>query len=488
MATKKQPKIKNLTTESTKSLKNEKTQSQINSKPPFQPLSFSTIWNNPPGFTIKSSYDYAFLRKVRCHPTVTLGLAIHGIPVRASKWNYVAKDNAPKEALELIEKQLENLRPYIVDQALHSITYGWQPFEIVWENKDNYICVKNLKPLLHDKTSVLVNEHGSFEGLSVDANKTELGTFKSMVFSHNAEYGFLYGKSQLENIVGSFLASEDITKRLAQFITKVAGSQILVWYPEGESIDSNNATVTNFEMAQALLKELSTGNGVAAPSTIHPSADMFVNSGMKPDNYRAWSIEYLNSETTDHATGLDTSLRYFDAQLLRGLLVPERTALESTGGGTKAESDVQGSWSINASNQTLEEIVRHLNWYLIPKILELNFGEKVKDSIQVIPEPVESAKLTLLRELVRMTFSPSNPELALQVMDMDKILEQLGIPTMGEQVVANVVDDMLIQKEMQQEMQQEQADQYNNDNGNKANGTPDNKPRANEKPNNDKKE
>lgn len=121
-----------------------------------------------------TDFTYAQCREFRKDATVSLVREVAPGPILAANWTVEGEN---EEWVERIKEDIDRIRNQFLLQAVRGLNdFGWMPFEKVWyKDTDGYVRLKKLKALLHDHTHILVNAHGSFEGLQQDdINKTTI--------------------------------------------------------------------------------------------------------------------------------------------------------------------------------------------------------------------------------------------------------------------------------------------------------------------------
>jgi hypothetical protein len=463
-----------ISNENAKPITKESAKAQIKGNNPssnYMPFNMLNTGNwNPLGYGQPPAGSYQTWRKIRNDPTCQLALAITTTPIRSANFRYVAKDGTPKEALKLIEETFENIREYYIDYALNALVYGWSPAELIWDNVQGKWTVTAIKPLLHDTTSILVDAStGSFAGLLADDGKTELDTLYANVISNQTEYNDLYGKSRLESIREDWNAYIQLRNKEGAYYQLTSAAVFLLYYPEGTSRDASGAEVSNFDIAKAVIKDLRQGNAIALTNTVNPELAHLINSGVKPSELREWHIDLIETASESHGRAFSDAMSSKQRLFCRGILVPERAMTEGTHG-TLAESSVHADVALSISDQTQKEIIRQTNWHLVNKILAVNGYEP--NSVKIVPQPVSEDQRATLRKLFEMAAAPQNLDVFMNILDYDKIAEDLGIPTIGKDIAKQVADDVMQQKE---DMQNQLRNNNNQEIGNS--GEPDVRPK-----------
>ncbi len=374
--------------------------------------------------------DYATYREMLNDPTIALCQAAAAAPIRAAGWSVEADDDAPDEAVSLITDIFESHRPWILQQAVRSIYYGWQGFEKVWTIEDGYTIISQFKPLLPDWTEITVDEYGTMTGMRQHGVMLDLS--KSLVISYDVEGDNWYGRSRMENLRRwAWAPWKGGARKLEQYQTKTAGVIPMITYPEGEGFDENGGVLTNYQIAVRALAMLSQATGIAMPNTLHPWAEDALRNGANLNDLLAWKIQLIEPRA-GHGAEFVGALSYQDKLKARGYLIPERAILEGQYG-TKAEAGTHGDVALSISQSVLDDIVRQINMQAVDDVLSTNFGPDVRGKVYLKPAPIEDDELMLFRELVNGLYT-SAPDLMRTDLDMDAVLDRLNLPKAAEDI------------------------------------------------------
>jgi hypothetical protein len=395
---------------------------------------FAGILSNITGFNPALMGTYKVYRKMRKNPTVALARAISTAPVRMASWSVTADDEVTNadEITKFIKKEMEIHWRSLIKNILYALDYGWSPFEKVWKvNDEGKWVYRKLKPLLVDKTKILVNrETGVFEGFQNMSAK--LGPENSFLYSYDVEAGYLYGRSRHENIrTSAYRAWEGAVESYGKYINKIAGIIPIVEYPEGISNTEGGKEIDNYDIAKGVLQHLGTGHGVTMPNVLISWAEDAVKSGVDISKLKAWTIQFLETKG-QHGTQFVNSFKHIESLLLRGWLVLERGAVEGTHG-TKAEAKVHGDLTMQIAELLFEEILEFVNWYLVNPLLIYNFGLDYENKVRLEragPDPETKKLLTAI--FTKVLSEGANSDLLAKWVDIDTAFDALGIPKAEE--------------------------------------------------------
>lgn len=339
----------------------------------------------------------------------------------------------PEAITEFIQDQLDYLWPSLMQYVLDAKDFGFQAFEKVYEYSERFFVIQKLKALRPDKTQVVIDKTtGAFRGLKQDG--VELPETNVFWYTYQGSPGDYYGRSQFENSrTTAWKMWQEVTNKALFYVGKIAGVLPVVRYPVGESQDASGAMKSNFDIATAILAKLGSGHGIAAPNELPPWAQDLARSGIDPTALMSWNVSFLETKG-QHATGLTTMLRYWDSCLMRSWLVPERAAVEGQYG-TKAESSVHQDLALSLAELVFQDILRHVNWYIINPLLRINFGSQYENKITVVMGGLTATAKAFLQKVITQVLSaPANIDLLQLWLDIDVVLDSLGVPKAQESV------------------------------------------------------
>lgn len=367
-------------------------------------------------------------RAMRGNPTVALARIAATAPVRAAEWTLQADADAPAERVEFIRSQLQALWPMLVKDILYALDYGFQAFEKVFELQGGRLVYRKIKPLAPQRTEILVDEAtGAFAGLR--QGDVVLPAEKCFLFTYDGEAGNFYGRSRHENIREHAWAPwMDLSAKRGQYFRKVAGVVPVIEYPEGTSQDESGATRSNFDLARSVLQNLGSGKGVAMPNVFARYAGDFARGGVDLEQLKAWHISFLET-SEQHGGEFTETMRHLESLMLRGWLVPERAVSEGQYG-TKAEAGEHARVVLAAADLLLQDVLRHVNWYLVDPLLALNFGRESAGTVRVTRGGLTGDQQTFFRDLVSQVLSSGpNAEMLLKLINLEALLDSTGLPS-----------------------------------------------------------
>lgn len=383
--------------------------------------------------------DYETYREMRKDPTIAMARAAATAPIKAADYAVQADDDAPADAVELIQDMLAPLWRRLIKESCQALDYGFQAFEKIWQVKDGALTVTRIKALMPDLTDFVIDPHGNV--VAVRNTGVDLRPDEHFVYTYDGEFGNPYGRSRHENIrKQAWNPYRKIAEQCDRYFSKASGIIPLVRYPLGQNYNAAGQLVSNGEIAQDLVNYLSTARGITMPQEYQSWAEELIRKGINPVDLLAWSITFLETPH-GHGQEFNESMRYYDSLKSRGWLVPERAIIEGQFG-TKAEAESHADVGLGVAQETYFEIVEQINAQIVDHVLAVNYGPEAVGKVYVVPTPIKDRERELARKILESILTnPGSLELVLTTLDIDAMLDREGLPK-----VAEVVNNKLLTK------------------------------------------
>lgn len=370
--------------------------------------------------------------------TIALARYIVTGPVRASAWDMTWDDSIDKAdpAIRWVKDNILPLRRKVIRDAIRAVDYGWQPFAVTWEIRDG-MYVPDVRPLLPDATTVLQDKSGKFAGVEnqgENGQSVRLSDLESWAPALDAEAGYAYGRSRLENVRTTAWAPWlNTVMRMRELEGKIAGIIPIVSHAPNGYVNDDGTAVNYSDEANTVLQELPQGRGVRLEALFDPRE--ILNSGTpeladKLAKLKVIDIDFLDAGSVSPAiTGVISLLEYWDKQLFRGMLRPERSGLEAVAAGSRADSEQHTETGAADSEAIDADLTESFDEHVVRTALRLNFGEEKARRIHVIGSPLQQWKKQVFREM--LTRLVSIPDIAISVakaLDMSAMFSQMSLP------------------------------------------------------------
>jgi len=404
-------------------------------KTPIQTSALIWLDNERAALAKQLPATYETYRRIRRQPTIALARAVTMAPVMAADWSIEVGDDAPDGARELVERDVLPARPVIVQGAMEArVDYGWSAWEKVFEIDDSVgngrVRLKKLKPLLVDLTEILLDRAtGAFAGVRQAPTLqrpqyTIVDAPYAMVINWQVEGANYYGEPLLENIRSAFTDWSDANSGAQRYDRKVAGTHWVVKFPLGTTF-LNGVETDNAEVAGAFLEALESSGSIAIPRQIAAFVEDLKNA---PED--AWKIDLIDAQPKQG--GFIERMRYCDTQFIRGLLSPERAALEGVFG-TKAEAGVHADIMLTCREIEHRHITRMVNWHLVDQLLAINWGEAARGTVRLVASPLADERIAFFRSIYQSLLSnPAGFADASGAVDLRAIVQAVGLPVSSD--------------------------------------------------------
>jgi SPP1 gp7 family putative phage head morphogenesis protein len=191
------------------------------------------------------------------------------------------------------------------------------------------------------------------------------------------------------------------------------------WYPEGK-FEDDDGTYDNLDVMLDAIDQIRANGGVALPSGVQEDS-----LGNKT-NMREWDMEFLSSPLPDQA--FKDTFDYLDVMKLRSVFIPEQAFLEGKGGtSSRNVASQMADVFIESQTNLMAEIDDHINRYVIPHLLVVNFPEFIGDCKKVTTG-FSSDDIDFMKQMIQ-TVGGAHPELL--PIDFRESLERIGAPVLN---------------------------------------------------------
>lgn len=193
---------------------------------------------------------------------------------------------------------------------------------------------------------------------------------------------------------------------------------VMVFHPDDPLAVDGGDSINYTSEALALAESLRSGANVAMPSSVVSSLE-----DGKATNVREWYMEQMKTDV--NFAGFTASFEYLDVMKLRAMMVPEQALIEGSGGTSSRNVAATNMDSFQESQAVVKtQIDEHINRWIIPQFVELNFGKDAAKA-KIVTTGFESQDMETMREVVQL-IGQRQP---LSMVDLRQVFKQLGVPT-----------------------------------------------------------
>jgi hypothetical protein len=321
---------------------------------------------NPDKITLET-YD-----KIYKHYQVKAAIATLSFSIQQIEWFIKSDDPQIQRVVQLAVDRIWNS---LIRSISKSFRYGYSPNVKVWElskiDGKEYVVYKQIKDLDPKYCKVKLDKYGNYQGFYykennlLASNATMLGQLVppeySFWYTSEMENGNHYGNSALKAVYKSWYFSEKMHVFCNRYYERFGEPLVVGRAPSVSYIkDPKTGAV---KTAQEAMRE------VIASIRSHSSAQLPSDQDEK-GNY-VYDLKYLESQM--RGFDFENYLSRLDREISFGLLFPALIM-----GGDKGGSYALGESQIQAFYTNLmgimDNVVDYVNAYIIPQLVEYNFG------------------------------------------------------------------------------------------------------------------
>lgn len=319
---------------------------------------------DPAGVTLE---DYA---KMRHSPQIAAGLGVIKGPLLAAQWWVECEDKAIEA---FIGAQLKRLWYPALRGMLLALDFGFSALEKVWvldgrgegsvsptnNGGEVKVSLKKLKDLDPRTLEILADERGDFAGLKQTYPKeVTLPPEKCLIFTHQKEFGNLYGTSRLRPAYEPWYWQSLMYQFCNRYFERRGAPPIKATAPPGKTLVAGTEK-DNLDLIYQAAAGLKDNAVVAMPSLRDGQGN------------RLWDLEFLEDDKRGEM--FLAYIEHLDQKILRALLVPDRLITQQEAG-SYALARVHADIFLMQEEALLADILDHLNSYLLPQMVIYNFG------------------------------------------------------------------------------------------------------------------
>lgn len=375
-------------------------------------------------------------RTMRRHFAIAFPRAVATAAIRMATITVEADEDAPDGAEDIARRQWDVLGARWLADACFALDYGYAPWELEWTVEDGDLFVGAAKPLRADWSTVLYDRQtGDYLGLRNqprDEHGQRVGQYVdlpppySLWYSHAPECRDWYGESVMERAREPFNAWNAAQAKYGRYLEKHAAPVPIIEFPEGESLDQNGTTRSNYALAAAMIRALGQCQGFAVPGVKQAWIDSLAQAGAPPTELNAWTVRFLETSGR-HGDEFDAALHREEVNMARAWLVPERAIMEGRHG-TNAEAEAQGSLVDIEAGATLAAMLETLNRYVLRKVIAVNFGDDAAGTVRFVADAPDPRATAVRDALVQALLgAPMNLDVAEQLLDLPAMAEAAGL-------------------------------------------------------------
>lgn len=207
---------------------------------------------------------------------------------------------------------------------------------------------------------------------------------------------------------------------------RIAIPPLVAYHPEGNYRDPVSGVETPYQEIALVAAERLRANAIAAvPSTLQ-------SSGIEErgTTQREWEFKFLETPSAN-LEHFHSAFNYLDVMKLRSIWVPEQAFIEGEGGtGSRNVAQQMGDIFEESLALDWDEMADHINRYVLPKILWINFPEFVNNggTCRIIGHGFRKEDMEFVKQLIQLV-GQADP-LSLEV-DIKEVLRRHEVPLLS---------------------------------------------------------
>lgn len=399
--------------------------------------------------------------QMRSDPMIQFGLLFIKVPLIRAPWFIECED---PQVAAFVEGALREIWISFVYQYTNCYDFGYAPLikeykfiqpdwtfldpdhpeepkQPVWnEGNIDAIVWNTFTQIAPEHSEVQWTDKGEFDGFKWTSPGKPIGTFSddgsvhvpvthALWATNNKEkvWGSLYGESMLVPVYRYWWSYWFRWALADRAFEKSVDPSIVVYYPPTiEEVKDGDGEVLSFQaIALDLFDRARSGSTIAFPN------ERFEDENGKA-GARKWEWEVL--DTKDNFSALQETFNYLDVMKLRSLCVPEQALIEGGGGqSSRNVAAAMGDKFFESQYVRMQEIDAHVNKYLIPQLIALNFPD-FKGSCKKVTRGFASMDINLATQIFQL-IGQGKPD-ALAMVNLRDLLSQYDIPLMDANTLA----------------------------------------------------
>jgi hypothetical protein len=296
---------------------------------------------------------------------------------------------------------------------------GFRLYEKVWEVRNGLIYLKKLAPRDAKTITLQKDEHGDFKGavqrvsFAGQYHEVIIEGYKTLLYTFQKQKDWLYGRSVLKSAYYHY----DKKHKLYYISHKAAELQTVP--PKIIKLEQSMDESQKSKLENAVDKL-----GVNTRVTI-------------PAGVTLESFESKGSPTVSIKDLID----HHNSQMLKSIMAQfMNLGAESNSKGSFALSQTQADYFTMFLESEMRNIASHINWYVIPQLIDWNFGTGVYPQIKF--NPIKDSTKDLLQEVFKSLItgkSSSIPDVFYESI-FNKTSENLNLGISEEEITSGMAE------------------------------------------------
>jgi hypothetical protein len=240
----------------------------------------------------------------------------------------------------------------------------------------------------------------------------------------DGEYGSIFGWPLIAHAYRFWWSYWYLWANLDRAFERMAVPPLVAYHPEGDYVDPDDPSqkIPYWEIALEAAERLRSNAIAAVPSTL-------ATAGLdeRGTQMREWEFRFLETPVQNF-DAIGQHLSYLDVMKLRAIWVPEQAFIEGEGGTSSRNVAAQmAEIFMESQANKWEEIADHVNRYIFPQLLAVNFPEFVNNGgrVKIIGHGFKKEDVEFLKQIIQLA-GQGDP--AILEVDFREALKRIGAP------------------------------------------------------------
>jgi hypothetical protein len=248
----------------------------------------------------------------------------------------------------------------------------------------------------------------------VGGKEISLDAWKTFVYVNRPLFSGLWGESELRDVYPHWYYSEFFRALWADYLRFKAVPPIIAYAPSKVSVDEDGNEVDSMKQAGEILQRAFDNLVVVLPADL--------------DEKGNHAYSYAELQIGDHGDVFSKAIEDLDVQILRGLVVPERTVTQDRAAvGSYNQAAVHEERMLDAGKMEVDAFCLSVNKYMLPALIEDHFGQNTAECTVYVKSISEALKAKLHNVLITVLQNDKTGIYA-QHVKFWELLDALGIP------------------------------------------------------------
>jgi hypothetical protein len=343
--------------------------------------------------------------RMKTDPQVAIGISVIKMPIESLNWHVECDD---KDIREFVKVALTKVWRKLIRSMLTAVDYGFCSHEVIWELQEMMVVsqlptgrrkthfkgpaeiFKKIKAhypaTIRVRKDALTDEFLGIVQIAAGGSPVSLDADKCFFFALNDEFGNYFGTSRLKAAYKPWYWREVLTQFMLRYFERKGGPTTVIQHPTGGGIDREGNEYDNSEIALRIGQNI-VENGVV---TVPFEADR--------EGKNQWGVTYLQDDRRGEM--FVNALNYLGAQILRGLLTPERVMTQDLSTGSFSMAQSHAEIFLLAEEGLAAEMCDAVNLILVPQLVQFNFPANKIIPCQVKIEKIQYDRRRILKEIL----------------------------------------------------------------------------------------